>query len=169
MYSHQLPFQELRFTAEIADALADGNLPQFNSEWDVPEGLEELALKCMSIEPSERPEFETIMISLIEIAESFSTMNNIVERVRQKYGHRRALTRNTKAALLTHQLKTINHKIDRLNQREEEALQRLSAVQMELEKIRDTKSDYERNKQSIQSELEASGVDVDPSPRPPSV
>lgn len=153
MFSHKLPYDKFNFTGQILEALENGAVPTFESDWDAPEELEQLALQCMSTSPLDRPDCDTILVALVKIGDRFSSLNNVVERIRQKYGPRR-ITRNSRFSLLNKQLKNVESKIEKLNWKEEETLRKLAEVQQELERIREIKDTHEQEKLAIKGELD---------------
>lgn len=150
MYSCKLPFEEYNFTSQIIDAQKNGNPLVFEPEWDVPDDLYNLVIKCLSTSPLDRPDFLGIITSLLSIAENYVSLQSVCERIRPKYSHRRL--RNSAKTLMQQQLKSVDKKLERLKDKEKELIDSINSLKKELAITRELKKDIEEERERIESE-----------------
>eukprot|EP01095_Lingulamoeba_sp_RSL-Kostka_P002900 TRINITY_DN13815_c0_g1_i1.p1 TRINITY_DN13815_c0_g1~~TRINITY_DN13815_c0_g1_i1.p1 ORF type:complete len:195 (-),score=50.06 TRINITY_DN13815_c0_g1_i1:7-591(-) len=75
MFSHRLPYSDLRFSWEIADAVSHGRRPLIDEEWNIPKSLLNLINLCWEADPVERPDFKYILFELYSIARNYPNID----------------------------------------------------------------------------------------------
>lgn len=78
MFSRHIPFENLRWTAEICTQLEQGHSPAFESAWHAPPMIQELVAQCCHVRPSARPSFVEVRTLLFQAAESIPALHDFV-------------------------------------------------------------------------------------------
>jgi len=78
MFSKRIPFENLRWTAEICSHLEEGQGPTFDPAWRAPLGLVELVGQCCSLRAPSRPGFREVLRSLLGVAEGVPALHPFV-------------------------------------------------------------------------------------------
>lgn len=151
MFSLELPYYEYNFTSQIVDAQKEGRLNEFKKEWDMPYELELLLKQCMNNSPCNRPDFDSIMITLLKIAQDMPFLSNICTKLQKKYGHKRL--KHSMELRKEQQLKSLDTKLNKLNQKEVSMDMKLKKLECELLNVRKSINETEKSKESITSDI----------------
>ena len=139
MVSREIPFKDIFFTADIVEAQKKKSFPYFVREWDLVDEFKEVIEDCVSLNPSDRPDFEDILISLVPIVEKYPGLESEIDKLRKKYG-RRILNRPP-SLVREEQVKTLENSLSKISRQEEKIVQQMEALRVELEGIQAQKKE----------------------------
>ena len=139
MVSREIPFKDIFFTSEIVEAQKKKIFPHFKKEWDIIDEFKDVIGDCVNLNPSERPDFEDILIALVPIVEKYPGLESAIEKLRNKYG-RRILNRPP-SQIREEQVKTLENSLFKITRQEEQILQKMEALRIELEGIQAQKKE----------------------------
>ena len=124
---------------------------EFPLESDVPEEIVTLVRQCCDIRAEERPDFQSIMATLIHVAEGLPSLNGPVSRLIQTHGGNRALLVRTKESIVRFQIETIDKKIDRVQLKEAQLQEQMRALEDNITQLRSRRQHYlsERGKLNL--------------------
>jgi len=135
VFCRQIPHHHCTFTSQIMESLRSEERLQFPIELDVPEELIDLVHACCHRPYQDRPNFEQIVRSLIQVAEGMPSLNEPVSRLLKTFGSNRALVTRTKESITKYQMDVIDKKIHRIDEKERSLQEQLRQIQENLKEL----------------------------------